>query len=208
MKPNCKQPIERTAIEPQEKKSIFVWDLLVRVFHWSLAIFFPLAYFLEGAGLNLHSHVGYTIALLVLFRVIWGVIGSESARFVNFVVWPRKSIRYIAQLAKGQASYYHGHNPAGAAMTVTLLAMLLLTALSGIVLYALHGSGPLANTTVASWPGGLLADVHEYSADLSLLLIVMHVAGVLFSSYIYRENLTWSMLTGYKNKQGSKQKSS
>jgi len=75
-------------------------------------------------------------------------------------------------------------------------------------LYALHGSGPLANTTVASWPGGLLADVHEYSADLSLLLIVMHVAGVLFSSYIYRENLTWSMLTGYKNKQGSKQKSS
>ena len=185
-----------------------MWDLLVRVFHWSLALFFLLAYFLEGAGLKLHNHVGYTVALLVLFRIVWGVIGSESARFVNFVVWPWQSIRYVLRLVQGQASYYRGHNPAGAAMTVILLTMLLLTAMSGVALYALQGSGPLANTPVVSWPGGLLADVHEYSADLSLLLIVMHVAGVLFSSYIYRENLTWSMLTGYKNKQGSKQKSS
>ncbi|MDP6537097.1 MAG: cytochrome b/b6 domain-containing protein [Gammaproteobacteria bacterium] len=182
-----------------------MWDLLVRVFHWSLALFFLLAYFLEGAGLKLHSHVGYTVALLVLFRIVWGVIGSESARFANFVVWPWQSIRYVLRLAQGQASYYRGHNPAGAAMVVVLLAMLLLTALSGIALYALQGSGPLANTSVVSWPGGLLADVHEYSADLSLLLIVMHVAGVLFSSYIYRENLTWSMFTGYKNKQKSNQ---
>jgi len=164
-----------------------------------------LACVLELAGLSVHSHVGYTVAWLVLFRVIWGVIGSESARFVNFVVWPRKSIRYIAQLVKGQASYYRGHNPAGAAMTVVLLAMLTLTALSGIALYALQGSGPLANTFVVSWPGGLLADVHEISADLSLALVVLHVGGVFFSSYIYRENLTRSMLTGYKNRQESEQ---
>lgn len=200
MKPTKKQAVEQPAIEPQENNSTLVWDLLVRVFHWSLAIFFLLAYFLEGAGLRLHTHVGYTVALLVLFRVVWGAIGSESARFRNFAVWPWKSIRYVMQLARGQASSYRGHNPAGAAMTVALLATLLLTALSGVALYALEGSGPLADTIVMSWPGGLLAEVHEYSADLSLVLIVVHVGGVLFSSYIYGENLTRSMLTGYKNK--------
>jgi len=176
-----------------------VWDLLVRIFHWSLASFFLLAYFLEGNSLSLHVHVGYTIALLVLFRLIWGVIGSESARFSNFVVWPGKSFRYLLQHAKGQATYYRGHNPAGAMMIVALLTILLLASLSGIALYGLEGTGPLANTFVMSWPGGLLAVVHEVSADLSLALIVLHVVGVILSSYIYRQNLTLSMITGYKN---------
>ncbi len=93
-----KQTSEHTAIEPPEKKSVFVWDLLLRVFHWSLAIFFLLAYFLEEDSLRLHVHVGYTITLLVLFRLIWGVIGSENARFANFLAWPGESIRHLVHL--------------------------------------------------------------------------------------------------------------
>jgi len=177
---------------------------MVRVFHWSLAVFFLTAYFLEGNSLNLHVHVGYTVALLVLFRLIWGVIGSQTARFSNFVVWPWQSLRYLLQLTKGQANYYLGHNPAGATMIVALLFMLLLTAFSGMALYGLEGAGPLANTVVMSWPGGLLADLHELSADLCLALVIMHVLGVAFSSFLYRENLTRSMITGYKDEQHAK----
>ncbi len=175
-----------------------MWDLFLRIFHWSLAFFFLLAYFLVTDRLRLHGHAGYTVALLVLFRVLWGVIGSRQARFVDFVVWPWKSMRYLVLLLRGRANSYLGHNPAGAAMIVALLACVLLTSLSGVALFALEGSGPLANTFVANWPGDLLAGVHEFSANLSLALVVIHVIGVVYSSYIYRENLIKSMITGKK----------
>lgn len=181
---------------------ILVWDLLVRIFHWSLAIFFLLAYFLEGDHLRLHSHLGYTVGLLVLFRVLWGMMGSDPARFRNFVVTPGKSLRYLQQLLRGKPNYYLGHNPAGAAMTIALLLSLLFAAFSGIALFALEGSGPLANTSVSSWPGGLLAVLHQYSANLSMTLVVMHVLGVVYSSYVYRENLAKAMLTGRKKTRG------
>lgn len=182
-----------------------MWDLPIRVFHWALAFFFLVAYFLEGDRLRLHSHVGYTVGLLVLFRVIWGVIGSDSARFVNFVVWPWKSLVYLLQQAQGKTSHYIGHNPAGAAMIVLLLTTVMLTVLSGIALFALEGSGPLAGTFVMSWSGGLLEDIHEFSANSCLALVVVHVLGVIFSSYISHENLTKSMFTGYKKESSPKQ---
>ena len=117
------------------------------------------------------------------------------------MVWPWQSLRYLAVLMKGTAEHYRGHNPAGAIMIVALLVILLVTALSGIALYGMEGTGPLANTFVMGWPGGVLADVHEISADLCLVLVVLHVLGVALSSYLYRENLTKSMITGYKNEQ-------
>lgn len=202
LQPDCRARTESTAIEPREKKSIQVWDLQVRVFHWALAFFFGLAYFLEGDRLRLHSHAGYTVALLVLFRVVWGFIGSDRARFVDFVVRPKESLRYLVQLVRGRARSYLGHNPAGAAMIVALLAGMLITALTGMTLYALEGSGPLAKTFVSSWPGDLLEDVHEFFADFSLVLVIVHVTGVLLSSYSLRENLTKAMITGHKNGKG------
>jgi len=175
-----------------------VWDLFLRIFHWSLAFFFLLAYFLVTDRLRLHSHAGYTVGLLVLFRVLWGVIGSRPAHFVEFVVGPWRSIRYFALLLRGRANNYLGHNPAGAAMIVALLVCVLLTSLSGVALFALEGSGPLANTFVANWPGDLLEGGHEFFANLSLALVVIHVIGVVYSSYVYRENLIKSMITGKK----------
>ena len=160
--PDYDQTIERTENKSQHEQAVLVWDLLLRVFHWSLAMFFLTAYFLESRSLNLHVHVGYTIALLVVFRVIWGLIGSDTARFSNFVVSPWQSLHYLAMMLKGVAagnskeqeqadeSYEHtvGHNPAGAAMIVALLTMLLFTTLSGMALYGLEGPGPLATTFV------------------------------------------------------------
>ena len=194
--------MEFKLINSRESDNILIWDLLVRIFHWALASFFILAYFLEGYRLSLHVHAGYTIGLLVMFRIIWGVIGSDSARFANFLVTPREALSYTVALVKGSSSHYLGHNPAGAVMIVALLSSLLLTTVSGIVLFALEGSGPLANTFVASWPGGLTATVHDLAADICLILVVMHVLGVFFSSVYYKENLAKSMITGKKKTQG------
>ncbi len=86
-------------------------------------------------------------------------------------------------------------------MIVALLISLFFTALSGMALFALEGSGPFANTFVMSWPGGLLEDIHELSADISMALVILHVLGVMYTSYLYRENLSKSMITGKKNGQ-------
>jgi len=185
-------------IDRPEGNPVLVWDSLVRIFHWSLAVFFLLAYFSEGSRSELHAHAGYTVVLLLLFRIIWGLIGSQFARFREFVVWPGKSLRYFVALLRGKSESYLGHNPAGAAMIVALLLCVFLTGLSGVVLFALEGSGPLANTFVISWPGNTVEQVHEIFANLSLVLVVIHVLGVMYSSYRERENLAKSMITGTK----------
>lgn len=114
------------------------------------------------------------------------------------MVRPGESLRYFAALLRGKSKSYLGHNPAGAAMIMALLGCVFLTAVSGITLFALEGSGPLANTFVVFWPGDVVETVHELSANLSLALVVIHVLGVVYSSYLERENLTRSMITGYK----------
>jgi len=175
-----------------------VWDPLIRLFHWSLVFFFFLAYLLESSRLALHSHAGYTVALLVLFRLLWGLIGTCHARFENFLTRPGKAINYCMQLLAGSAAATTGHNPAGAMMILFLLTSLSITALSGISMFAVQGSGPLANTIVANWPGNVLQDVHALFSDITLLLIIVHVIGVLITSRLHKQNLTRAMITGKK----------
>ena len=173
-----------------------VWDPLVRIFHWSLACFFSLAWLLEDDWIQLHSHAGYTVALLVLFRLVWGVIGFDHARFSSFLTTPGRALSYLVRLVRGDAERHLGHDPAGSAMIFLLLISLLVTALSGVSLFAMEGSGPLADTRVASWPGPLFADIHHLFADVTLVLVVMHVAGVVLASLRRRENLIAAMITG------------
>ena len=175
-----------------------IWDPLLRIFHWSLTFFFLLAYLLEGDWLSLHSHAGYTVLLLVLFRVVWGVIGVTYARFSNFSTSPREIVVFLRQLMGGQAGSYVGHNPAGAAMIFALLVSLSITAFTGICLFAVEGSGPLANTLVSFLPGQLLENVHEFFADFTLVLVAVHIIGVFLTSFVYKENLTRAMITGVK----------
>jgi len=180
-----------------------VWDPLVRIFHWSVAAFFALAYLLEGDWPGLHSHAGYTVALLVAFRIVWGFIGSSRARFSNFIASPAVTVRYLRELLGGRSEPYTGHDPAGAVMILVLLFSLLTTALSGMSLFAMEGSGPLAHTFVASWPDRLMVEVHEFSSEFTLWMVVVHVSGVLLTSVLHGRNLVKAMVTGYKNGSGS-----
>lgn len=182
----------------KRRNTVLVWDPLVRVFHWSLAGFFLLAYVTEDELLTVHVYAGYAVAGLIVFRLIWGLIGTRHARFSDFVTGPAALMRYLGQLATGRAPRYLGHNPAGAAMIIALLTSLALTAFTGMVLIAGDDIGPLAGTVFARFSGEALEEVHEFFANLSISLVVLHVAGVLISSLLHRENLVRAMLTGRK----------
>lgn len=165
---------------------IWVWDLAVRVFHWSLATSFAVAWLAEE-GESLHEIAGYVVLGLVAFRLVWGLVGTVHARFADFVPSPNALIGYLRAMLAGRARRYLGHNPAGGAMIVGLLIMLTLAS----------GSGWLM-TTDRFWGENWLEDAHEILSELTLVLIGLHVAGVLVSSIALRENLVAAMITGKK----------
>ena len=175
-----------------------IWDVEVRLFHWTLAAFFTIAYVVEVEWPELHSHTGYTVLLLVGFRVIWGFVGSQHARFVDFVTGPRVAISHLIELASANAPHYVGHNPAGGLMVVLLLLSLLVTATTGTILDAMAGSGPIPLDVVATWSDRPFVLVHEIAADVTLGLVTLHIAGVAVTSIITRENLIMAMLRGDK----------
>ena len=180
---------------------IKVWDPLVRVFHWSLVVAFFTAYFTEDDFLTLHTYAGYTVLGLILFRILWGLVGSRHARFSDFVTSPRTAWQYLKDTLRFRAKRYLGHNPAGGAMIVMLLLSLLITTLTGIAVYgAAESAGPLA-----AWLGNIgergedvLKEIHEFFANFTLLLVAIHVSGVIVESFIHRENLVKSMVNGNK----------
>lgn len=178
--------------------TINVWDLPVRLFHWTLASAFFIAYLSADEVQTLHEIAGYTVAALVLFRLVWGVIGTRYARFSQFVKGPHATADYLKQMAHGKAPRHLGHNPAGAAMIIALLLALVGTTLAGMTLLATDGHGPLAGTFLAGLREHTVEEVHEFFANSSIFLVFLHVAGVITSSLMHRENLVRAMINGRK----------
>ena len=208
---------------------VYVWDPLVRVFHWALVVAFTIAFVTEDDALDLHVWAGYTVGALVFLRIVWGFIGPEHARFSNFVYRPKAIMEYIGSLLTFRAKRYLGHSPGGGAMVVVLLLSLAVTVASGIVVYgAEERAGPLAGffaeqavempflTSPAraseddedegeregseSPLGEAMEEFHEFFANFTLALVLVHVAAVLLASFVHRENLTKAMFTGYKRR--------
>jgi cytochrome b len=173
------------------RPEILVWDLPVRVFHWLLALSFAGAYLTsESERWKLvHVSLGYTMAGLVAFRLIWGVIGTTHARFSSFVRGPAAVMQYLkSALAKNQGDkieHHTGHNPAGAIAIVALLALTLVAAVTGWVTY---------NELSGEW----VAELHEGAANVMLGVVVLHLVGVVSGSWLHKENLVRGMITGRK----------
>ncbi|MDP5359403.1 MAG: cytochrome b/b6 domain-containing protein, partial [Paracoccaceae bacterium] len=107
----------------QTTDRVRVWDLGVRLFHWSLVTMVTLTYLLDEPR-KLHRSLGYVVIGLISLRLIWGLIGTRHARFADFVPGPRRLLTYLRDMLRGREDRYLGHNPAGAAMILTLLATL------------------------------------------------------------------------------------
>lgn len=170
-----------------EKAQIKVWDLPTRVFHWSLALSFAGAYITsEGEKMRaIHVMFGFTLLGLIVFRLIWGLIGTRHARFVSFIAGPSRVKAYLQSLLQRKPEHHVGHNPAGALAIVLLLILGMATGTLGFLAY--NEIGP-------DWIG----DVHEVAANTMMAVVAIHIAGVVVSSVLHRENLVRAMLTGYK----------
>jgi cytochrome b len=183
---------------PIIKKTVRVWDPLVRIFHWTLVLSFAIAWVSADEFDTLHFWAGYTIAALVAFRVVWGVIGTRHARFTDFVYRLSTIKSYLIDLAALRPKHYVGHNPAGGLMVIILLLSLGLLTFTGMASVAIDGIGPLAGTWVESISGHWMEDVHEAVANLVLAFVLFHIAGVLVSSLVHGENLVRAMINGKK----------
>ena len=190
-------------MELPNSQDVTVWDPLVRVFHWLLVIAFFIAYFVtEEDYLQVHIWAGYIVLGLVVFRTVWGFVGPKYARFSNFLYSPALVLSYLLELLRSRARRYLGHSPAGGAMVLLLLLSLLATTITGLMVYGAEQSagplagmmGSLAGNGEAEWA----EELHEFFANLTLGLVILHIAGVLLASFSHKENLARAMVTGRK----------
>lgn len=167
--------------------TVRVWDPKVRIFHWSLLIGFTAAYVSGDEWEQAHVKIGYVVAGLVAFRLIWGLIGSKHARFSDFIYHPTTVLGYLRDSAFMNAKRYIGHNPAGGAMVIALLLAIIGISVSGYMM-----------GMDAFWGAEWVEELHEILVNLTLGLVVLHIIGVIVASFEHKENLIKSMITGTK----------
>lgn len=169
-------------------ETVKVWDPFVRIFHWSLAALFALAWVSEDRQ-ALHQPVGYAILALVALRIGWGFLGSEHARFSDFVRSPRATLAYARGLLTDTAPRFLGHNPLAGMMVIALMIALAATGASGWLM-----------TTEAYRSARWLEEAHEALATVTLALAAIHVLAVFIMSAWHSENLVRAMVTGRKRR--------
>jgi cytochrome b len=183
----ARPPAKAIEVERPPTRLVRVWDPFVRIFHWTLATLFIVAFATGDEFERLHIVAGYVIAALVALRIAWGFIGPRHARFSDFVRSPAQTLGYMRKVIRGGAPRHLGHNPAGGLMTLALLGMIAAIASTGFMM-----------TTDAFWGAEWVEDLHEGLVYVTLGLIALHVAGVLVASYEHGENLIKAMITGRK----------
>jgi cytochrome b len=210
---------------------IKVWNIAIRVFHWTLVGCCTLAFISSENIPRLHVIFGYSVLSLVIFRIFYGLVGTQYARFSDFLYPPVQIADYLKGLVIGRPKHYIGHNPAGGVMIVFLLLSLLSLTLTGLKAYGVKGHGPLAEHEISfiskafadsdekgefdhhkgssrvgkdfqraeeNEKDEFWEDLHETIAYFTLFLVSIHIAGVLLSSIVHRENLIKAMITGRK----------
>jgi cytochrome b len=191
-------PIETTKTNPTPQQP--VWDLFVRIFHWSLVAAFTVAFYYHDSEWDRlkHAYAGYTVAGLLVSRIIWGFMRTGYASFRSFPFNPIGAIKYIYNTLTGHARRFIGHNPAGSIVIYTMLVLGLTTVVSG---YLVINDGWLIDSPY------LLRDIHFYASWSWLGLVVMHIIAVVLESVIHKDNLIRAMITGCKRKSLRKEKS-
>jgi cytochrome b len=178
-----------------------VWDAFVRCFHWSLVLLFSVSVItgkVGGNAIQWHMWSGYAILALVTFRIIWGFVGGEYARYTSFLTGPVRALKFAKGLLGKTHEHVIGHNPVGGWMVLVLL--ILLAAQAGLGLFSndeIATTGPLARY-VSDETSLILMSRHRLLGDLLLILVGVHIVAVLFHLIIKKENLIRAMFHGNK----------
>lgn len=181
---------------PEGKKSMIkVWDLPVRVFHWLLAVLFAASIYSAyqdkfGIYADIHLWSGVAIITLVVWRTVWGLVGSDTARFSTSLKGPATIFAYL----RGRAEPGVGHNPLGAYAVVLMLSLVLAQAVLGLY----SSDGMLFNGPLAGSDGDDIQDIHEQLGYILFGVIGLHVTAILWYLVIRKDNLVTPMITGTK----------
>jgi len=182
---------------------IKVWNLPVRLFHWSIVVLIAAAWVTQEFNLmDWHVWCGYAILTLLLFRVIWGFVGSDTARFTRFLKSPIAALRHLAHLRRREEDREIGHNAAGGWMVLVMLALLGVQAGTGLFSNDDGNTeGPLMHL-VDKEQSDWLSKIHALNFNLILAVIVLHVLAIVAYAMLKRQNLVRPMLTGRKDMPG------
>ena len=190
------------------------WDPLIRITHWGIALAVVANGLLNKPGGTVHVWIGWAVMALLAVRLIWGVIGPAEARFSAFPPDPRAALSHLVDLVRGRSREHMSHNPAGALMVYALWASLAVVIATGLIMTDGQSPVTIAEQKAAvgsgDWPvlaqaadrdedglSGAAEELHEGSANLMLILALIHVAGVVVKSRALRRNLVRPMVTGW-----------
>jgi len=187
-------------------RRVLVWDLPTRLSHWLLVALVIISFVtgkIGGNAMRYHEWSGFTILALLLFRLIWGFVGSRESRFVTFVRGPSAVARYATTLLRGDSTSFLGHNPLGGWSIIAMLLALLAQAATGLFANDdIITEGPLfdwVSKATSDW----LTRVHKLNQEVIIALVSIHVLAVLFYLFHKRENLVKPMITGVKEWHGT-----
>jgi len=181
-----------------------VWDLPTRIFHWGIVLLIGFSWWsAETHRMEWHYRSGLTICFFVLFRILWGIVGTDTARFSHFVKGPRAVLDYLRPREGAPVVTPLGHNPVGGWNVIVLIALMAMQVTLGLFAVDVDGieSGPLS-FLVDFDQGRRAAELHEAIFNLLIIFSVIHIAAVLFYLVVRRRNLVTPMVTGYDNIEG------
>jgi cytochrome b len=178
---------------------VLVWDIPIRVFHWLIVVLVAAAYATWRLNWMVwHGRVGDALLTLLLFRLLWGFFGGETARFSRFLTSPRLAFRHLKYAFRREPDRQVGHNPAGGWMVLLLLALLLVETLTGLyVANDIVDEGPLTEV-VPAWAANAIASSHAILWDALLAAIILHVLAIAGFAAIKGQDLLRPMITGTK----------
>jgi cytochrome b len=202
--------MKQTKLNQQNTKSrlrnVLVWDFPTRLFHWLLVILVIISFVsgkIGGNAMQYHEWSGFAILVLLLFRLLWGFVGSRESRFTTFIRGPSVVFRYARTLLHSDSTHYLGHNPMGGWSIIAMLCALLVQAATGLFANDdIVTEGPLfdwVSKATSDW----LTRIHKLNQEVIIALVSVHVLAVLFYFFFKNEDLVKPMVTGVKQWSGA-----
>jgi cytochrome b len=185
------------------KKMTLIWDLPTRLFHWCLvlAVFYSWLSIEVLENMQHHFYSGYVVLTLLLFRLVWGFVGSHYSRFKSFIFSPSVLLSYskvlFSKSGSKPAKRYLGHNPLGGISVIIMISTLLAQAILGLFSSDDYFFGPLSGL-VSAEVIAQISELHLLNSNTVFVVIGLHVLAIIYYKIIKREPLTSAMLSGNK----------